>query len=68
MRDPVYCMARPAYWSALYYHGTPSSPITVIFIFQITAWELLQLKQACLIGGNIHKILMNTVTYKWNIR
>jgi hypothetical protein len=26
----------------------------------------LQLKQACLIGGNLHKILMITVIYKLN--
>jgi hypothetical protein len=45
---------------------TPSTG-TVIFVFHIAAWELLQLKQACLIGGNLHKILMITVIYKLNV-
>jgi hypothetical protein len=51
----AYCTAPPAYRS-----GVPrllaarldsSPPATVIFVFHISAWELLQLKRACLIGG-----------------
>lgn len=42
-------------------------PTAVIFVFHIVAWELLQLKQACLIGGNLHKILMIALIYKLNV-
>jgi hypothetical protein len=52
------------YWSALPYQGTPHSPTTVIFIFHIAAWELLHLKQVCLVKENLHKILIITVIYK----
>ena len=54
------------YWSTLRYQGTPHSPATVIFVFHIAAWELLHLKQACLIKENLHKILIITVIYKLN--